>query len=105
MKDEENEAKLKQTWTKKFIEFDGFNYLMSDLMNKETIALKGKKEETSFETMFHLTQTAFILKMLRIFVVAAFSAEDPKTYEEVVLGRRTSQDTPELTAAEKREEG
>lgn len=59
-------------------------------MNKNTDSLKGKEGETSFETMFHLTQTAFILKMLRIFVVAAFSAEDPATYEEVVLARKAS---------------
>ena len=91
MNDNIEESDLKVNWTKKFLECDGFKYLLSEFMKKDITSIVPEGgNEGSFEIRFHLTQMAFILKMLRIFVVAAFSAEDPSTYEEVVLARKSS---------------
>ena len=94
--DEDEDKKLRSEWTLMFLEQKGFNYILDVLMNKNitklnttTSAAAGNKSE--FDETFELKHVAFLLKLLRIFLMAAFStSNESQVYSVASLVRRSS---------------
>jgi len=53
---------MKQTWSNKFLQNGGLNYVYSSFVNCET---------KNIHEQFHLKKTNFMLAILRVFVSAA----------------------------------
>lgn len=74
-----------------FLEGDGFQYILKVFMSKD---LKSSAEVSSAKSndWFELKHMAFLLKLLRIFILAAFStsAESSSTFAGSSLVRRSS---------------
>jgi len=51
----------------------------------------GSKQGEALEGLFELKYLAFVLSLLRTFIMAAFSTNDSDVYQVAVLARRTSQ--------------
>ena len=81
--DAKEDKKLRSEWTSMFLEGHGFEYILKVFMDKDI----GTGEHSQFE----LKHIAFLLKLLRIFIMAAFSTSDESNvYTAVNLVRRTS---------------
>jgi len=79
-KSEEN--RLKAEWTRMFLEGNGFEYILNVFMTKPLSTTEG---------LFDLKHMAFLLKLLRIFLMAAFSTSaEASIYDATRLIRRTS---------------
>lgn len=79
-KSEEN--RLKSEWTQMFLEGNGFEYILNVFMTKPLSTTEG---------LFDLKHMAFLLKLLRIFIMAAFSTSgESSIYDATRLIRRTS---------------
>ena len=63
---------------------NGFAYILDVFMKKEI------SKESNFLSSFELKHLAFVLKLLRIFTMAAFSTENEGVYEQAILVRRSS---------------
>ena len=61
----------------------GFQYILKDFM--------GSKQGEVLEGLFELKYLAFVLSLLRTFIMAAFSTNDSDVYQVAVLARRASQ--------------
>jgi hypothetical protein len=71
VEDEVEDSKLRSNWTKMFLENKGFQYILKVFMEKD---LKRDSEcSTMFTYTFELKHIAFLLKLIRIFMMAAFS--------------------------------
>ena len=68
--DSKEDEMLKSKWTKMFLENKGFNYILSVFMEKE---IQTTSNESKLNEVFELKHIAFLLKLLRIFIMAAFS--------------------------------
>ena len=70
-----------------FLEHKGFEYILKVLMEKDI----QRSNQTSFNQIFELKHVAFLLKILRIFLMAAFSTSNEQTvYSVASLVRRSS---------------
>ncbi len=65
VENEDEDRKLKSEWTKMFLEHNGFGYILQVFMQKEI--------NVDNTTPFDLKHIAFLLKLLRIFIMASFS--------------------------------
>jgi len=81
---------LKTEWTSLFINGNGFDYILKVFMTKEVSLQEGKNEE--LKSLFELKHIAFLLKLLRIFIMAAFSASEKESsiFESASLVRKSS---------------
>jgi hypothetical protein len=71
-----------------FLKSNGFDYILRVFMDKQ-ISSNGERGE--FQSQFELKHVAFLLKLLRIFIMAAFSTtDDSSIYTVVSLVRRQS---------------
>lgn len=85
---QDEDKKLKSEWTKMFLENSGFEYILKIFMEKE---IKLSDETLSTNAHFELKHIAFLLKLLRIFIMAAFStAADASVFDQAILARRSS---------------
>ena len=64
--------KLKSEWTKMFLEGNGFQYVLKIFMEKN-LKKQADGDTPSTADWFDLKHFAFLLKLLRIFIMAAFS--------------------------------
>lgn len=64
---EDEDKKLRSEWTQMFLEHRGFHYILKVFMDKQIH--QGENSHSDFE----LKHIAFLLKLLRIFIMAAFS--------------------------------
>jgi len=80
--DEDAEKELKATWTKQFMNRKGFEYIFDQFM-KEDMAGLHSTDGASFAGAFKLKHLTFMLKTIRIYVMAAFSCSDPSAYSTV----------------------
>jgi hypothetical protein len=65
---EDEDKKLRSEWTKMFLDHKGFHYILDIFMKKQITA-----GDSSSHSQFELKHIAFLLKLLRIFIMAAFS--------------------------------
>ena len=74
-----------------FLKSNGFDYILKVFMDKQ-IASNGQRGE--FQSQFELKHVAFLLKLLRIFIMAAFSTTDDSSIFTVVslVRRQSTQD-------------
>jgi len=68
--EDEEDQQLKSEWTSMFLKNDGIQYILKVFMAKE-IEVGHCKDK--FSSIFELKHIAFLLKLLRIFIMAAFS--------------------------------
>ena len=61
----------------------GFQFILKDFM--------GRQQGEALEGLFELKYLAFVLSLLRTFIMAAFSTTGSDVYEVAVLARRASQ--------------
>lgn len=88
MTDSDEDKKLKSEWTKMFLEHNGFEYILKTFMEKE---IKATEDKLSTNAHFELKHIAFLLKLLRIFIMAAFSTSaDASGFDQTALIRRSS---------------
>ena len=62
-----------------FLEQKGFDYILNELMNKNirsAVKDNGSAKNSQFNEVFELKHVAFLLKLLRIFLMAAFSTSN-----------------------------
>ena len=86
--DSDEDKKLKSEWTKMFLEHNGFEYILKTFMEKE---IKATDHTLSTNAHFELKHIAFLLKLLRIFIMAAFStSSDASGFDQTALIRRSS---------------
>lgn len=96
MTDEDEDKKLRSEWTLMFLEQKGFNYILNVLMNKNikklnTTSGSDSDNKSEFDETFELKHVAFLLKLLRIFLMAAFStSNESQVYSVASLVRRSS---------------
>lgn len=82
-----------------FIQGGGFEYILSVFMSKQLSSSSsmdcGEGETKSAAALFDLKHMAFLLKILRIFIMAAFSTspEESSVYDAATLVRRSSSST------------
>ena len=86
------EQQLKAEWALKFLKNNGFAYILKVFMHKATSSLTETDSSSDFASSFELKHLAFILKLLRIFTMAAFSqaASTDEGMDEAILLRRSS---------------
>jgi len=89
-----------------FLKGDGFDYILKSFMTKEISSIKESESKSQeMKSQFELKHIAFLLKMLRIFITAAFctSKADLAVYESVSLARKSSsvQEDGKETVAQK----
>ena len=83
VKDEDEDRQLRSGWTRMFLEHKGFQYILKVFMEKD-VAQK-------CEQLFELKHFAFLLKLLRIFIMAAFStSKEAQVYTVASLVRKSS---------------
>lgn len=72
-----------------FLAHNGFQYILDVFMRKE---LNTQNQITTFNDAFELKHIAFLLKILRIFVMAAFSTStnESQVYTVAALVRKSS---------------
>jgi hypothetical protein len=73
-KSEEN--RLKAEWTRMFLEGNGFEYILNVFMTKPLSTSEG---------LFDLKHMAFLIKLLRIFLMAAFSTSAESSIYDATL--------------------
>ena len=82
--------KLKSEWTKMFLEGNGFQYVLKIFMEKN-LKKQADGDTPSTADWFDLKHFAFLLKLLRIFIMAAFStSSESAIYAAASLVRRSS---------------
>ena len=71
-----------------FLENHGFNYILKAFFDKKI----STQDVSEFHHTFELKHIAFLLKLLRIFIMAAFSMskEAAQVYDGLSLARRSS---------------
>ncbi len=87
-----NEDQLKSEWTKMFLVGDGFSYIL-DVFMSLNLTPDANLSQNATVTEFELKHITFLLKLLRIFIMAAFStsSNDKDIYAAASsLVRRTS---------------
>lgn len=85
--DVSEDQRLRSEWTAMFIQHNGFEYILNEFMKKEIKPAEAKTANNYFE----LKHLAFLLKLLRIFIMAAFSTSaESSIYESSLLIRRSS---------------
>lgn len=92
MPDEKEDKELRSGWTLIFLENKGFDYILDVLMNKNIKrAAEAAKTNSHLDETFELKHVAFLLKLLRIFLMAAFSTStESQVYSVASLVRRSS---------------
>jgi uncharacterized protein YPO0396 len=73
-----------------FLEGNGFEYVLKVFMSKQLKAGDVVDQYTSPEAWFNLKHMAFLLKLLRIFIMAAFSTSAESAFEGTSLIRKTN---------------
>ena len=74
-----------------FLEQKGFDYILTELMNKNIRCADISTKNSQFNETFELKHIAFLLKLLRIFLMAAFStSNESQVYSVASLVRRSS---------------
>jgi hypothetical protein len=85
--DEAENRRLKAAWTDMFLNANGFDFILNQFMEKQISASTQDSQRSQFE----LKHIAFLLKLLRIFIMAAFSAGgESSVYDAASLVRRSS---------------
>lgn len=77
-----------------FLQNQGFEYILKSYLNVNI----DNESKNDFNEKFQLKYTAFMLKVLRVFLMAAFSTTDLNTFEIGKLARRSSSTFDEGTA-------
>jgi hypothetical protein len=75
------ENELRKDWSMKFLKNGGFQYIYKLFMDN-------KKLLTSVTTKFEKDFISFLFKIIRVFIMAAFSAEKPNLVDTIALVRR-----------------
>ena len=89
VEDESMDKKLRSTWTSMFLDYQGFQYILKVFMDKDITTFE--QSEGVFNQTFQLKHIAFLLKLLRIFIMAAFStSKESQVYEVSKLVRKSS---------------
>ena len=81
--DEKEEGELRQIWAKKFVLRGGFNFILNDFM---TCSLDSKADGENID----LKYMAFILQVMRTFIMAALANSDQDAYQIAQLARKQS---------------
>jgi hypothetical protein len=76
-----------------FLNGNGFDYILQSFMSKEISTIQASDSKSQeLKSQFELKHIAFLLKLLRIFITAAFSTNqaDLSIYESVSLVRKSN---------------
>ncbi len=95
------EERLRLNWTRSFLNLGGFEELFTLFQSSHQL-LAGKNIDSmnTYEKMF-IQQ---MLSILRIFLMAAFSASEPNVYNVISLGRQQSSVKEELKEEDEKKE-
>lgn len=76
-----------------FLKGNGFDYILKVFMTKEVSLSDSESKSEELRSLFELKHIAFLLKLLRIFIMAAFSTSDKDSaiFESATLVRKSSQ--------------
>lgn len=83
------DAQLRVQWAEEFVTHGGFQYILNDFMNCALPSSDGSSAGTLNESL-DLKYVAFMLRLLRTFIMAAFSTSDADAYKVATLARRSS---------------
>ena len=77
------DKQLRSEWTKMFLQHHGFEYILEVFLSKSiaaqmTLSRTLSGLDKAFNDTFELKHIAFLLKLLRIFIMAAFSTKVQK---------------------------
>ena len=86
---EQEDTQLRKEWAEEFLSQGGLDHILNDFMACSVASDSGSSGEDSSES-FELKYLAFMLHLLRTFVMAAFSTSDSDAYEVATLARRSS---------------
>ena len=98
IKDEEEDKKLRLQWSKMFLENEGFTHILKQFMEIQDSSLTSEDSNSGFGSVFNLKYIAFMIKILRIFIMAAFSTVEKENFEEANLIRKSSFDDTQKKA-------
>jgi hypothetical protein len=87
---EQEEVALRGHWAEEFLTQGGFQYILKDFMNCELPEKSIAEEPGSTSESLELKYVAFMLYLLRTFLMAAYSTSDANTYQVADLVRRSS---------------
>ncbi len=62
-----------------FLKGHGFDYILKVFMTKEVSLSVSQSKSDELRSLFELKHIAFLLKLLRIFIMAAFSSTDKES--------------------------
>jgi hypothetical protein len=62
-----------------FLDGHGFDYILRVFMTKEVSLSGSQSKSDELRSLFELKHIAFLLKLLRIFIMAAFSSSDKES--------------------------
>ena len=62
--------RLKAEWTRKFLESNGFPYILDSILRKEVSA----SDAVSFSEQASMKDMAFLMTLLRVFLQAGFTS-------------------------------
>jgi ubiquitin carboxyl-terminal hydrolase 34 len=85
----QEEAKLRAQWAEEFLLHGGFQHILRDFMDC-AVPSGAKEQGTAAAQSVELKYLAFMLRLLRTFVMAAFSTRDADAYQVATLARRSS---------------
>lgn len=80
---------LRAQWTEEFLRQGGFQHILKDFMAC-TMPAPDTPSSGSFAESFELKYVAFMLRLLRTFIMAAFSTSDSDAYQVAALAKRSS---------------
>lgn len=83
------DAQLRAQWAEEFARHGGFQHILSDFMAC-TLPSSDDASGGELKESLDLKYVAFMLRLLRTFIMAAFSTSDADTYKVATLARRSS---------------
>ena len=86
---EQEDTQLRKQWAEEFLSQGGFEHILNDFMACSVASDSDSSSKDSSES-FELKYLAFMLHLLRTFVMAAFSTSDSDAYQVATLARRSS---------------
>lgn len=85
----QEEMQLRAQWAEEFLSEGGFQYILKDFMTCELPSPASPDSKDRAESR-ELKYVAFMLHLLRSFIMAAFSTSDADAYQIAALARRNS---------------
>lgn len=89
MESPQEDAQLRAQWTEEFLSQGGFQHILKDFMAWTVPAAEGQEAASATEPV-ELKYVAFMLRLLRTFIMAAFSTSDSDAYQAAALARKSS---------------